>query len=90
MKGALFAIYNFLEGVRESGKTDLTEVTKEDLAYFIEREQDRGRMISTIRTKLNFVNAFVRHWTEEGIINAEILTRKIRLKRPDTLPRAMC
>lgn len=89
MKGALFAIYNFLEGVKESGKTVLGEVTKEDLEFFIEQEQDRGRMISTIRTKLNFVNAFIRHWTEEGIINAEILTRKIRLKRPDTLPRAM-
>jgi integrase/recombinase XerD len=88
-QGALLAIYNFLEGVQESGKTDLAEVSKADLEYFIEQEQDRGRMISTIRTKLNFVNAFIRHWTEEGIISAEILTRKIRLKRPDTLPRAM-
>ncbi len=46
-------------------------------------------MISTVRTKLNMVNAFVRHWIDEGIINAEVLTRKIRLKRPDTLPRAL-
>ena len=89
LQGALFAMYTFLAGVKHSGKTGLAEVTKDDLEYFIEQEQDRGLMISTIRTKLNFVNAFVRHWTDEGIINAEVLTRKIRLKRPDTLPRAM-
>jgi integrase len=88
-QGALFAIYLFLTGVKNSGKTSLTEITKDDLEYFIEQEQDRGIMISTVRTKLNFVNAFVRHWTEEGVIGVEVLARKIRLKRPDTLPRAM-
>ena len=67
----------------------MAEITKDDLEYFIEQEQDRGIMISTVRTKLNFVNAFIRHWTEEGIIRVEVLARKIRLKRPDTLPRAM-
>jgi site-specific recombinase XerD len=88
-QGALFAIYLFLTGVKNSGKTSLAEITKDDLEYFIEQEQDRGIMISTVRTKLNFVNAFVRYWTEEGIIGVEVLARKIRLKRPDTLPRAI-
>ena len=88
-QGALFAVYTFLTGIKNSGKTGLAEITKDDLENFIEQEQDRGMMISTVRTKLNMVNAFVRHWIDEGIINAEVLTRKIRLKRPDTLPRAM-
>ena len=34
-------------------------------------------------------HAFLRHLTEEGVIGAEVLARRIRLKRPDTLPRAM-
>jgi len=88
-QGALFAIYTFLDGVKSSGKTHLAEITKEDLEYFIEQEQDRGLMISTVRTKLNFVNAFLSHLTDEGVIRAEVLARRIRLKRPDTLPRAM-
>jgi integrase/recombinase XerD len=88
-QGALFAIYTFLTGIKRSGKTTLREISKDDLEDFIEREQDRKLMISTIRTKLNFVQAFLRQGIEEGLINAEVLTRKIRLKRPDTLPRAM-
>ena len=66
-QGALFAIYLLLTGVKNSGKTSLAEISKDDLEYFIEKHQDRGIMISTVRTKLNFVNAFVRHWTDEGI-----------------------
>jgi integrase/recombinase XerD len=88
-QGALFAIYTFLSGIQRSGKTALREISKEDLEDFVEQEQDRKLMISTIRTKLNFVNAFLRQGIEEGLIHAEVLTRKIRLKRPDTLPRAM-
>ena len=88
-QGALFAIYLFLTGVKNSGKTSLAEITKNDLEYFIEQEQDRGIMISTVRTKLNFVNAFLSHLTDEGVVRAEVLARRIRLKRPDTLPRAM-
>jgi integrase/recombinase XerD len=88
-QGALFAIYLFLTGVKNSGKTSLAEISKNDLEYFIEQEQDRGIMISTVRTKLNFVNAFLSHLTDEGVVRAEVLARRIRLKRPDTLPRAM-
>jgi integrase/recombinase XerD len=88
-QGALFAIYTFLTGIQRSGKTALREITKDDLEAFVEQEQDRKLMISTIRTKLNFVNAFLRHGIEEGVIPAEVLRRPIRLKRPDTLPRAM-
>ena len=69
-------VESFLTGVKNSGKTSLAEITKDDLEYFIEQEQDRGIMISTVRTKLNFVNAFIRHWIEEGIIGAEVSSSK--------------
>lgn len=88
-QGSLFAIYTFLTGIQRSGKTALREITKSDLEDFIEREQDRGMMISTIRTKLHFIHAFLRRGIDENVIPAEILVRPIRLKPPDTLPRAM-
>jgi len=86
---ALTAIYDFLTGVRESGKTRLEEITKNDIEAFIEHEQDRGMMLSTVRTKLHCVNAFLGYAMDAGIIRPDVLARRIRLRRPETLPRAM-
>jgi len=60
----LGAIYIFLTIVRDSGKTRLEEITKHDLEAFIEHEQDRGLMLSTVRTRLHCANAFLRYVTQ--------------------------
>ncbi len=87
--GALTAIYIFLTVIRDSGKTRLEEITKNDLEAFIEHEQDRGLMISTVRTRLHCVNAFLGYVIEAGIVSGDVLARRIRLRKPETLPRAM-
>ena len=56
---------------------------------FIEHEQDRGIKITTIRTRLVSVQAFLRYLMEEGIVSAELFGRRIRLQLPERLPRAM-
>jgi len=86
---ALTAIYVFLVGVRDSGKTSLEEITKNDIEAFIEHEQDRGLMLSTVRTRLHCVNAFLGYAIDSGIVDTSVLARRIRLKKPETLPRAM-
>jgi integrase/recombinase XerD len=85
----LTAIYIFLNVVKESGKTRLAEVTKNDLEAFIEHEQDRGLMLSTVRTRLHCANAFLGYLIEAGVISSDVLARRIRLRKPETLPRAM-
>jgi integrase/recombinase XerD len=85
----LGSIYIFLTVVRDSGKTCLEEITKNDLEAFIEHEQDRGLMLSTVRTRLHCVNAFLGYVIDAGIVSGEVLARRIRLKKPETLPRAM-
>ena len=85
----LTAIYIFLNVVKESGKTRLEEVTKNDLEAFIEHEQDRGLMLSTVRTRLHCANAFLGYLIEAGIVSGDVLARRIRLKKPEALPRAM-
>jgi hypothetical protein len=55
----LTAMHVFLTVVKDSGKTRLEEVTKNDLEAFIEHEQDRGLMLSTVRTRLHCTNAFL-------------------------------
>lgn len=62
------AIGLFLGMIRDSGKTRLEEVTRIDIEAFIEHEQDRGNKITTIRTKLVSVQAFLRYLVEEGIV----------------------
>jgi len=86
---ALNAIYDFLSCVKVSGKTCLEEITKNDIEAFIEHEQDRGMMLSTVRTKLHCVNAFLGYAIDSGVVRAEVLARRIRLKKPEVLPRAM-
>ncbi len=85
----LGAIYIFLTVVRDSGKTRLEEITKHDLEAFIEHEQDRGLMLSTVRTRLHCANAFLRYVIEAEVVSGDVLARRIRLKKPETLPRAM-
>jgi site-specific recombinase XerD len=86
---ALTAIYIFLTVIRDSGKTRLEEIAKNDLEAFIEHEQDRGLMISTVRTRLHCVNAFLGYVIEAGVVSSDVLARRIRLRKPETLPRAM-
>jgi len=85
----LTAIYVFLTGVRDSGKTRLEDITKNDIEAFIEHEQDRGLMLSTVRTRLHCVNAFLGYAMDAGVVSTDVLARRIRLRKPETLPRAM-
>jgi integrase/recombinase XerD len=75
--------------IRDRGTTRLEEVTRRDVEAFIEHEQDRGNKITTIRTKLVSVQAFLRYLVEEEIISPDIFSRRIRLQVPERLPRAM-
>ena len=83
------AIVLFLGMIRNSGKTRLEEITRRDVEAFIEHEQDRGNKITTIRTKLVGVQAFLRYLVEEEIVSPDIFSRRIRLQLPERLPRAM-
>jgi integrase/recombinase XerD len=87
--GRFGAIILFLGLIRESGRTSLEAITRRDVEAFIEQEQDRGIKITTIRTRLVSVQAFLRYLLEEGIVSAELFSRRIRLRLPERLPRAM-
>lgn len=83
--GSLKLLLTFL---KSTGKT-IEEVTRSDLEAFIENEQDRGLKISSVRMHLGRVNTFLRFLVEEGIVHPDVLTRRIRLRLPQYLPRAM-
>lgn len=79
----------FLDFYGKSGKRDLGEMERVDLEAFIEHEQDRGLRISTVRTRLACIIAFLHFLMEQDIVPGSLLKRGIKLKLPEVLPRAM-
>lgn len=79
----------FLSFYESSGKTLLEQMTREDIGAFIENEQDRGLKPATIRTRLCALYAFIRFLIENTVVTYELLERKMNVKLPDILPRAI-
>jgi integrase/recombinase XerD len=79
----------FLDFYGKSGKREIEKVERVDLEGFIEHEQDRGLRISTVRTRLACIIAFLHFLMEQDIVSGSLLKRGIKLKLPDVLPRAM-
>jgi integrase/recombinase XerD len=89
LQGSFASVRLFLELYGKSGKRDLSEAEQADLEAFIEHVQDRGLKISTVRTKVACVIAFLHFLMEQDVICGSILKRHIKLKLPEVLPRAM-
>jgi integrase/recombinase XerD len=89
LKGSFNAASSFLTFYSDSGKSQLQDIVRDDLEAFIEHEQDRGLKINTLKTRITHLWAFLRFLTDHDIIDERILKRKIKLKTPDSLPRAI-
>jgi len=76
----------FLSFVKAS---HLEEISKEDVFAFIEEEQDRGMKPSTVNTRVRTVKAFIRFLVDRGILRPDIFPKRVEVKVPDSLPRAM-
>ena len=79
----------FLDFYGKSGKSAIERIERVDLEGFIEHEQDRGLRISTVRTRLACILAFLHFLMEQEVIPGSVLKRGIKLKLPEVLPRAM-
>lgn len=82
-------INSFLSFLRKAGKTYLEQITRKDLEAFVEHDQDRGLKASTVRTRLGILKAFLRFLIEGDVICPEVLPKRMIIKVPDALPRAM-
>jgi len=89
IRNSLNTIVSFLLLVKQDNKTCLEEITRSDLGAFIEHEQDRGLKPSTVRLRLDLLKSFIRYQIEKEIMPAEILSKRMIIKVPDSLPKAM-
>ncbi len=89
LQSSFTSVMLFLDFYGNSSKREIKEIERIDLEAFIEHEQDRGLRISTVRTRLACIIAFLRFLMEQEVIPGSVLKRGIKLKLPDVLPRAM-
>jgi len=89
LRSSFSSVVLFLTFCGASGRKAIEEIERADLGGFIEHEQDRGLRISTVRTRLACIIAFLHFLMEQEIIPGSILKRRMKLKLPDTLPRAI-
>jgi integrase/recombinase XerD len=89
LEGSFFAVSSFLIFYAGIGKSHIEEITSNDIEAFIEHEQDRGLKVTTVRTRLHNLLAFLRFLIDRDIVDTRILKRKIKLSVPEFLPRAI-
>ena len=89
IRGNGTTIILFLRFLKSIGRQQLEELNREDLIAFIEHEQDRGMSPNTVSTRLRAINAFLNYLIQNDVLHPDLLKRKMRLKVPDSLPRAI-
>lgn len=89
IKSSHTAISHFLSFIKDTGTDHLYKVTRRDLEAFVEHEQDRGLKPAAIKTHLGALYAFLSFLVERKIINPDVLSRKMNIKLPESLPRAI-
>jgi len=90
LKIAATSLVQFLSFFASKGNIVLEQLSREDLEAFVEDMQDRGLKPSTVCIRLRNVYGFVRFLIlEYKVVSWELMERKIKLKLPDRLPRAI-
>ena len=79
----------FLQFLKDRRQTQIEAVTRADLEVFVEHEQDRGLKPLSVRTYLERVYTFLHFLIEKEVLSPDVVRRRIRLRLPQQLPRAM-
>ena len=79
----------FLQYLKAKGRNLLELLCREDLCVFIEQEQDRGLKPASISCRIDALYAFIRFLVDREVLSPDLLKRKLRVKVPDSLPRAI-
>jgi integrase/recombinase XerD len=73
----------------ERQKTNIYSLTRQDISNFIACEQERGQKIQSVVNYLRIVYAFIKYLVDHDVLADTVMERKIRIKLPKALPRAI-
>jgi site-specific recombinase XerD len=79
---AFTSIRFFLDFYGVLGKSNLNDIERSDLDAFIEHEQDRGLHISSARTRMATIIAFLHFLIEQDIIPQSCLQKRDQAQTP--------
>ena len=88
IREAGYTVWSLLVFLNETGTT-IFKITRGDISGFVGHVQDRGLKIGSVRCRLRSVYAFINFLVEHEILPQAILHKKIRLQKPEVLPRAI-
>jgi integrase/recombinase XerD len=89
LRNSLITIESFLLFVKQRGREHLEQISREDLEAYIEHGQDRGLKASTVNMRLRTLKAFIRFLIERDTVRSEVLSKRLFVKVPNSLPKAM-
>jgi integrase len=79
----------FFEFFKHSGGQRLSAIGHEHISAFVEHEQDRGLAPVSVDGRLKRLYAFLNFLVERDVISANVIKRKLRIRVPEALPRAI-
>jgi len=83
------SIYLFLKFIKKLDRQRFKEINCDDLSAYIEYEQDQGKKPMTVHSRLRSLKAFFNFHIDRDNVDAAVLKRKLRIKLPQRLPRAI-
>lgn len=82
-------LLGFIVFLKANGRQHIETILREDIGAYVEHEQDRGMSLGTVNTRLRAIYAFVQFLVDRDVIHPNVLKRRISIRLPDTLPRAI-
>jgi site-specific recombinase XerD len=89
IRASFDSIHQFSRFLKLVGRQRFEEITCDDLSAYIEYEQDLGKKSTTVHSRLRSLKAFFNYHIDHNNIDAAVLKRKLRIKLPQRLPRAI-
>jgi len=81
-------VLSFLRFLHDNN-TNIFSLTRGGIGAFVEYEQDRGLKALSVIGRLIHVYAFINFLVEQRVLSQTIMERKIRLQKPEALPKAI-
>lgn len=69
--------------------SNIYQIARKDISEFVAHEHDRGLKINSVRGHLRTLYAFINYLVDNKLLPYDILRKKIRIKEPEVLPKAI-
>jgi integrase/recombinase XerD len=79
----------FLSFFQELERVKIEEISRKDIAEYVEHLHDLDLTMTTVKNYLRTVYAFLQYLVDNEILPPDILQKKIIIKLPEVLPRAI-